>query len=63
MQKLNKVLLIIEESFLNLTDTMKDFILDKKTFIFEHASDNIRDDYIIGKILGSGILIYLFLLH
>lgn len=29
-------------------------IIDKGKFIFEHQSENIRDDYLIGKVLGSG---------
>jgi serine/threonine protein kinase len=28
--------------------------LSKKTFVSVHNADNIRDDYLIGKILGSG---------
>lgn len=28
--------------------------LNKKQFVFEHSSDNIRDDYSIGKVLGTG---------
>ena len=28
--------------------------LSKKTFVSIHNADNIRDDYLIGKILGSG---------
>lgn len=32
-----------------------DIVLNKKQFVFEHTSDNIRDDYLIGKVLGTGI--------
>ena len=28
--------------------------LSKKTFVSVHNAENIRDDYLIGKILGSG---------
>ena len=28
--------------------------MSKKQFVFEHSSDNIRDDYTIGKVLGTG---------
>jgi calcium-dependent protein kinase len=28
--------------------------LSKKTFVSVHNADNIRDDYLIGKVLGSG---------
>jgi len=28
--------------------------------VFEHSSDNIREDYLIGKILGTGIEFYKF---
>ena len=28
--------------------------LSKKTFVNVHSADNIRDDYLIGKVLGSG---------
>ena len=28
--------------------------LSKKTFVSVHSADNIRDDYLIGKVLGSG---------
>jgi hypothetical protein len=30
--------------------------LSKKTFVNVHSADNIRDDYLIGKVLGSGKL-------
>ncbi len=33
-----------------------DITLSKKQFVFEHVADNIRDDYLIGKVLGTGIL-------
>jgi hypothetical protein len=39
-----------------LIGTLNDLIIDKGKFIFEHQSENIRDDYIIGKVLGSGKL-------
>ena len=29
-------------------------MVNKKLFMFDHASANIRDDYLIGKVLGSG---------
>lgn len=38
-----------------------DLILSKKQFIFEHSSDNIREDYLIGKILGTGKQLFDFL--
>jgi hypothetical protein len=28
--------------------------LSKKTFVNVHSAENIRDDYLIGKVLGSG---------
>jgi serine/threonine protein kinase len=31
-----------------------DIVLSKKTFVSIHNAENIRDDYLIGKILGSG---------
>lgn len=31
-----------------------DITLSKKQFVFEHSSENIRDDYLIGKVLGTG---------
>lgn len=31
-----------------------DLTLSKKQFVFEHSSDNIREDYLIGKVLGTG---------
>lgn len=34
---------------------MNDITLSKKQFVFEHSSENIRDDYLIGKVLGTGI--------
>jgi hypothetical protein len=33
--------------------------LNKKQFVFEHSSDNIREDYLIGKVLGTGIYIFI----
>lgn len=33
---------------------MAELTLNKQQFVFEHQSDNIRDDYLIGKILGTG---------
>jgi serine/threonine protein kinase len=32
-----------------------DITLSKKQFVFEHVADNIRDDYLIGKVLGTGM--------
>lgn len=32
-----------------------DLVLSKKQFVFEHSADNIREDYLIGKVLGTGI--------
>ena len=32
----------------------KDIMVNKKLFMFDHASANIRDDYLIGKVLGTG---------
>ncbi|TNV82197.1 hypothetical protein FGO68_gene11040 [Halteria grandinella] len=34
--------------------TASDITLSKKQFVFEHVADNIRDDYLIGKVLGTG---------
>jgi hypothetical protein len=31
-----------------------DVTLSKKTFVNVHSAENIRDDYLIGKVLGSG---------
>ena len=31
-----------------------DIVLSKKTFVNVHSADNIRDDNLIGKVLGSG---------
>ena len=35
-------------------DRTNELIINKDKFIFEHQSANIRDDYLIGKVLGSG---------
>ncbi len=37
--------------------------LSKKTFVNVHSADNIRDDYLIGKVLGSGKFIFYFFLN
>jgi hypothetical protein len=39
--------------YLNIGDS-SDLTLNTKAFVFEHASDNIREDYLIGKVLGTG---------
>lgn len=39
-----------------LLEQSNDLTLSKKQFIFEHQSDNIREDYLIGKVLGTGKL-------
>jgi hypothetical protein len=36
--------------------SVNELTLSKKQFVFEHASDNIREDYQIGKVLGTGIV-------
>ena len=33
---------------------LNEITLSKKTFVSIHNAENIRDDYLIGKILGSG---------
>ena len=43
---------ILIKSFIENTNKQLD--IKKTDFIFEHASDNIRDDYLIGKTLGTG---------
>jgi len=45
--------LLIKDIGISKTDGL---VIDKGKFIFEHQSDNIRDDYLIGKVLGSGKL-------
>ena len=42
--------------YLNSNIAPQEITLSKKQFVTEHTSDNIRDDYLIGKVLGTGKL-------
>ena len=50
----------IQSFDINIEDETE-YTLNKKQFVFEHSSDNIREDYLIGKVLGTGN-IYLYMM-
>jgi len=39
---------------MTISNIDNEITLSKKTFVNVHNADNIRDDYLIGKVLGSG---------
>lgn len=41
-------------NIVSLSYLENEITLSKKTFVNVHSADNIRDDYLIGKVLGSG---------